>query len=134
MKATDVRLLLTVTVAQIVVSIALRVVSPLTLRRAASRARRIAQSAAHDREERIIWAIEATGRRLGPVSTCLVRAFVAELLLGSHTRRLRLTVGVKRSAGGRFESHAWLADKDRVVIGATSDEFVPLLQWDTPTA
>lgn len=80
----------------------------------------------------MIWAIEASGRRLGGVSTCLVRAIVAEVALGSPARPLRLTVGVRHAPGGRLQSHAWLADRDRIVIGgSTADQYAPLTAWDS---
>jgi len=28
-----------------------------------------------------------------------------------------------------LEAHAWLARRDRVLIGSTADEFVPLVNW-----
>ena len=131
MKAADWRLLLIVALAQVMIAAALRVMPPSALRAGTARFRRLAQLVGHGSQERIIWAIEAAGRRLRGISTCLVRAFVAELLLGSPARPLCLTIGVRRAANGILECHAWVADEDRVLIGATSDEFVPVLQWST---
>jgi hypothetical protein len=79
----------------------------------------------------VVRAIEAVGRRLPAISTCLVRAFVAELLLGSTARPLRLTIGVKQTADGLLESHAWVTDQDSVLIGAPCDGFVPIVEWST---
>jgi hypothetical protein len=130
----DWRLLATAAVAQIIVAAGLCVMRPLAVRTATTRLRRLAQSVGRGSEPRVVWAIEATGRRLRGISTCLVRAFVAELLLGSTTRPLCLTIGVKRAANGSLESHAWVADRDHVIIGAPSDGFAPVVQWDTPSA
>ena len=83
-------------------------------------------------EERVIWAIEASGRRLAGVSTCLVRAIVVEMRLSTPERPLRLTIGVKRALVGDLQAHAWVDDRRRILIGeSTAEEFVPLLAWDS---
>ncbi len=78
------------------------------------------------------WAIEATGRRLGRMSTCLVRALAGEMRLGSSRHRVCLVIGVKRGDDGRLMSHAWLHDADRVIIGGPVDDaLLPLIQWES---
>jgi hypothetical protein len=74
-----------------------------------------------------VWAIEATGKRLGPFSTCLVRALVAETCLDGED--LALTIGVRRSPAGTFESHAWLTRGARVVVGGPVDGYEPMVTW-----
>jgi transglutaminase superfamily protein len=128
-----VRVLLTVTLAQIAVCIALRMMSPATLRSRSLRLRSCAQLlAGRASTQEVVDAIERTGRRLPAISTCLVRAFVADLLLGSPARPLRLTIGVKQTPTGLLESHAWVTDHQSVVIGAPCDGFVPIVEWTTP--
>ena len=83
-------------------------------------------------DARIVWAIEATGRRLGRLSSCLIRALVAELLIDSKGGPTCLTIGVRRTAG-TIAAHAWLERDDRVVIGATADEYLPLVHWKSPS-
>ena len=85
-------------------------------------------------DDRIAWAIDATGRRLGRLSTCLIRALVGEFLLDPHGGPVCLTIGVKRTAAGTLDAHAWLARQDRVLVGATSDEYVPLVTWTSAPA
>jgi len=85
----------------------------------------------HVSAEDVVRATEAAGRRLPALSTCLVRAFVAELMLGSPAKPLRLTIGVKQTPDGRLESHAWLTDHDSILIGAPCDGFVPIVEWST---
>ena len=99
------------------------------LRTGASRVRRLGQFFVRGSDERIVWAIEAVGRRLGRLSTCLIRAIVAELVLNAGDGPVRLTIGVKRTAAGTLEAHAWVTRQDRVLIGATADEYVPLATW-----
>jgi Transglutaminase-like superfamily len=127
-------LLFAVAVAQVVAAAALRAMPLPALRKRASRFRRLAQCLVRGSDERIIWAIEATGRRLGRVSTCLLRALVAELVLNPKGGTICLTIGVKRTAD-TFEAHAWLARNGHVLIGGTpADEYAPLVNWTSPSA
>ena len=126
------RVLITAALAQVTVGIALRMVTPTVLRLPIARLRSFAQSLVGNASPQdVVRAIEATGRRLPAISTCLVRAFVAELLLGSSSRPLRLTIGVKQTADGHLESHAWVTDHDSVLIGAPCDGFVPIVEWSS---
>jgi hypothetical protein len=126
------RVLVTVALAQVMVGLALRAMRPATLRLKIARLRLSAQALVVDTSPQdVVRAIEAVGRRLPAISTCLVRAFVAELLLGSTARPLRLTIGVKQTADGLLESHAWVTDQDSVLIGAPCDGFVPIVEWST---
>ena len=126
------RVLVTVALAQITVGVALRIVAPAVLRLRLAGSRSFAQSlVGNTSPQDVVGAIQATGRRLPAISTCLVRAFVAELLLGSSARPLRLTIGVKQTPDGHLESHAWVADHESVLIGAPCDGFVPIVEWRT---
>jgi len=124
------RLLTGAAVAQVAVACALRVVSLPRLRRLGRWVRPVIAVALPGEDDRVVWAIEATGRRLAPVSTCLVRALVGEMRLGSSERPLQLVIGVMRTENGALRSHAWLRDRERVLIGGTVDqEFSPIVQW-----
>lgn len=80
----------------------------------------------------MLWAIDATGRRLAGISTCLVRAVVVEARLSEPTRPLRFAIGVRRSHDGALHSHAWVADADRVLIGApVGDGLELMVAWET---
>ena len=126
------RVLVTVALAQVTVSLALRMMPPAALRLSVARLRSLMQLLVrHTSPQDVVRAIEAVGRRLPGLSTCLVRAFVAELLLGSPARPLRLTIGVKQTPAGLLQSHAWVTDQDSVVIGAPCDGFVPIVEWST---
>src|SRR4029453_19181447 len=126
------RVLVTVALAQVILGVALRIVPPAVLRLRIGRLRSFAQRlVGNTSPQDVVRGIEAAGRRLPAVSTCLVRAFVAELLLGSPARPLRLTIGVKHTPDGRLESHAWVTDRDSVLIGAPCDGFVPIVEWST---
>jgi hypothetical protein len=125
----DWRLLAAVAVAQIGAAAALRAMPLSALRTGASRFRRPGQFFVRGSDERIAWAIEAVGRRFGRLSSCLIRALVAELVLNASDGPVTLTIGVKRTAAGALEAHAWVTRQDRVLIGATADEYVPLATW-----
>lgn len=124
---------MTVAVAQVAIGMALRVMTPAAVHARIARLRSFAQSlVVNQSPQDVVRAIETTGRRLSAISTCLVRAFVAELLLGSPARPLRLTIGVKSGPDGLLESHAWVSDQHSVLIGAPCDGFVPVVEWSTP--
>jgi hypothetical protein len=129
--ATDWQLLIAAALAQVAAAAALRVMPLASLRARAARFRRLAQAAMRGSEDRVIWAIQVTGRRLAGLSTCLVRALVADLVLGSPGRPVCLTIGLRRAPDGSLEGHAWVGCEGRVLIGATSDTYVPLVGWDS---
>jgi hypothetical protein len=131
LSAADWRLLAIAAVAQVVAAAALRVMPLRALRAEASRIGRGARFPVYP-DDRVAWAIGATGRRLGALSTCLTRALVAELLLDSTDDSVRFTIGVRRGAGGTLEAHAWIARMDRMLIGASADEYVPVVTWTSP--
>ena len=134
MRRSDWRLVAGAAVVQVVTACALRVMSLPALRRFLARLGPLAVFMLNGAEDRVVWAVEATGRRLSRVglSTCLVRAIVADLGLSSPERPLQLTIGVKRAGSGRLQSHAWLADRDRILVGGQSaGEFLPLVAWDS---
>ena len=82
-------------------------------------------------ERRVVWAIEATGRRLAPLSTCLVRALAAEAILRSASRALRFAIGVRHCADGSLQAHAWVAEGSRVLIGGSREPYERLVEWNT---
>src|SRR3954465_5926374 len=96
----DCRILLVVAFAQLVVAAALRAFGLAAVRSDAARFRRLAPTGGCGSEELIVWAILATGRRLPHVSTCLVRALVAELMFSPSTHPVSVTIGVRRGPNG----------------------------------
>jgi hypothetical protein len=118
-----------VTAAQLAVGTALRVMSLSAWRRRAARWRPFARFVVRGSNQRIAWAIEATGRRLGQRSTCLIRALVAELVMNAQEGPMTLTIGVRRTAAGAFHAHAWLVQEDLILVGATTDEYLPMASW-----
>jgi transglutaminase superfamily protein len=107
-----------------VVAAALRVMPFSTVRSTAARVRSRVTRFVPGTDERVIWAIQSSGRRLGRLSTCLVRALVAELVIRRDD--IVLMIGIRRPSADSLEAHAWLASGDRVLMGATSVNYVRL--------
>lgn len=128
------RLLAAAAVAQLIVMAALRATSLVTTRAAVRRCRAAVRPLVGGSDSAIVWAIEAVGRRLGRLSTCLTRALTGELLLDANGAPVTLTIGVRRTHAGALEAHAWLARNDRVLLGGTSEGYVPLANWTGPVA
>lgn len=117
---------------QFLVGIGLRLIPLPALRKVSRRVRPLVDALLPGPEAQVVWAIEATGRRLPVVSTCLVRALVGEMRLSSPERPLTLVIGVKRTGSGCLLSHAWLRDRERVLIGGPLDaSMAPLVQWES---
>ena len=118
--------------AQMAAYCALSAVPLSVLRPRLARLRPLARAMLKGSDERVIWAIEATGRRLRGVSTCLVRALVVEMRLASRERAVRLEIGVRRAPGAVLESHAWVCDRDRILIGGpVARDFVRIAAWES---
>jgi len=130
--APDRRLIVMTSAAQIVLAACVRIVSLPVLLAALARHRAAAQRIAPAPQARVAWAIETVGRRLPTVSTCLVRALAAELLLDGRCGPRRLCIGVRRSRPGILESHAWLECDGRIVVGGDSAAaYVRFMTFDT---
>jgi hypothetical protein len=78
--------------------------------------------------DRIVWAVEAAGRRLPGAGTCLTQALAAQVLLARRGNPAQLRIGVLKGEEGRLEAHAWLESKGRIVIGGSElERFTPLV-------
>ena len=126
------RLLLGASLIQVLTACALRTMSLPMLRTLFARLRPLVKFMLKGSEDRVIWAIEATGRRLAGVSTCLVRALIVDLRLSTPDRPLRLMIGVQRAPVGDLRAHAWVEDRRRILIGGpTVTEFQPFVAWES---
>lgn len=131
----DWRLLAGAAAIQVLTASALRIMSLPALRVLFARVRPVVRVFLKGSDDRVVWAVEATGRRLGGVSTCLVRAMIVDTCLSTPERPLRLTIGIRRAAVGALEAHAWVGDSDRILIGgSTAGQYSPMLSWDSLTA
>jgi hypothetical protein len=131
----DVPLLAAVCAVQVTLGAAVRAVPMSALCRLVRALRPIARLLAPATEERVAWAIEAVGRRLPGLSTCLVRALAADLFLSVPGRLSHVRVGVRRSEQGALESHAWFERDGRVLVGgAGADTYVHLVTLGTTSS
>jgi len=130
----DWSLLARVAAMQLATTVVVRIVPLRVVRTVAARLARLMLVAEPVEDAKVVWAIEATGRRMGRLSTCLVKAVVAEAMLNSSVRSIRFTIGVKRVADGSLRAHAWVATDDCVLIGATSEDYVRLVEWNGTSA
>jgi hypothetical protein len=70
---------------------------------------------------RISWAIAAAAHRVPWRADCLIRAMAAARWLRRHGSGWHLSIGVRRSAGGQLEAHAWLGSGNTVLTGGLPD-------------
>jgi Transglutaminase-like superfamily len=130
----DWSLLARVAAMQIATTVIVRIVPLRVVRTVAARFARVMRVGAPLEDAKVVWAIEATGRRIGRLNTCLVQAVVAEAMLSSSVRSIRFTIGVKRVADGSLRAHAWVASENGVLIGATSEDYVHLVELSGTSA
>lgn len=82
----------------------------------------------------VIRAVERASRYLPMKGTCLMQALAAQTLLSQAGYPARLSIGVKRDKGRKFEAHAWLESEGVVVVGGRVPElegYTPLLAADS---
>lgn len=78
--------------------------------------------------EEMVFAIVHMDRRVPWRSDCLVQAVAGQNWLMRRGIASKIVVGVARSGQTEFESHAWLARGDRILLGGNVDRFRPILE------
>jgi hypothetical protein len=81
----------------------------------------------------IIGAVRSASRYAHPhFRTCLVQALAAQIMLARAGYPSELKIGVARNSDNRLDAHAWLTDRENVLIGYLNDlhRFVPLPSID----
>lgn len=63
-------------------------------------------------------------------SDCLVQALAGQRWLARAGAPSEIVVGTSKTADGMFESHAWLRQSERIVLGGDIARFTPLLEPD----
>jgi hypothetical protein len=71
--------------------------------------------------ERVAWAVEAAGRRVG--AACLAKAMAARVMLARRGHEGELRIGVARGEGGGIQAHAWVEQGGRVLVGSSPVEY-----------
>jgi hypothetical protein len=70
--------------------------------------------------KKIASAVKRTSRYV-PAASCLTQALAAKLLLSRLGVDGILRIGVAKGSEGKFEAHAWLESKGRIIIGKNRD-------------
>lgn len=74
--------------------------------------------------------------RLVPKASCLTQAITAQVMLARRGQAARLQIGVARGEEAKFEAHAWIECRDRIIIGGLgrggieTQRFTPLVSFD----
>lgn len=75
--------------------------------------------------EKLTWAVAVMSRYV-PKATCLTCALTAQILLAGQNYPSNIKIGVYKTEGN-FEAHAWLEADDKIVLGESETEFIPIL-------
>ena len=75
----------------------------------------------------IIWSVKAASIYV-PRATCLTQAITAQILLSRHNHTSKLKIGVTKN--DKFVAHAWLEIDDKIVLGESEQEYVPIYDSD----
>ena len=76
---------------------------------------------------KLIWTVQTVSNYI-PQATCLTKALTAQKLLKKHGYSCLIKIGVGKDTEGKFEAHAWLEYADKVVLGESEKEYVPLTE------
>ena len=77
--------------------------------------------------DRVARAVEMAARRTPGAKSCLAQALAAQVMLGRRGYPALLHIGVAKGKQSRFQAHAWLESKGKVVIGGAAQEPFALL-------
>ncbi len=76
---------------------------------------------------RAAWAVKTASRHVPGEKTCLAQALATQVLLTRRGHPALLHIGVVRDEGGKFQAHAWVECKGKIVIGGHELERYTLL-------
>jgi hypothetical protein len=75
------------------------------------------QPARKDILQPAIWALTIASRKLLGKDTCLPQAMAARVMFARLGFPVEIKFGVKKSANGDLQAHAWVFHQDQVLIG-----------------
>ncbi|MGB9980265.1 lasso peptide biosynthesis B2 protein [Methanobacterium sp.] len=76
--------------------------------------------------EKITWAVIVASKYV-PMCTCLTRALTAQVLLARQNYPSIIKLGVTKGSNGQLDAHAWLEVNDKIVLGESDIEYIPIL-------
>lgn len=77
--------------------------------------------------EDIIWSVKVSSHYV-PNATCLTQAITAQILLTKYNYNSKLKIGVVKS--DNFEAHAWVEINNKIILGESQIDFVPILDLE----
>lgn len=81
--------------------------------------------------EKLTWSINIM-TSYTPKATCLNRALAAKILLSQYHHPSVVKVGVSKNEG-EFEAHAWLESNNKLILGQSEKNYVPILKMGEKT-
>jgi hypothetical protein len=81
--------------------------------------------------EKLTWSINVMSSYT-PKATCLNRALAAKILLSQYHHPSDVKIGVSRNEG-EFEAHAWLESNNKLILGQSEKNYIPILQMGEKT-
>lgn len=82
-------------------------------------------------KEKLIWTINVMST-FTPNASCLTRALSAQILLANYNYPSNIKIGVSKNEG-EFEAHAWLESDEKIILGKSHIEYVPILKMGENT-
>ena len=77
--------------------------------------------------EQISWAVAVASRYLLSTKNCLPQALAGHILLTQYGHPAKVSFGIYRGNEIKFEAHAWIESKGKIVIGKDGIEnYTPL--------
>jgi hypothetical protein len=80
--------------------------------------------------DQVAFVLPRVAPRLPWRADCLIQAMAAQRWLRARGIASSISIGVRRSEEGEFESHAWLRQGKRIVTGGEIQQFSPILTPD----
>jgi hypothetical protein len=75
---------------------------------------------------KLIWTVKTVSNYV-PQATCLTKALTAKKLLVKYGYHSQIKIGVDKDFKGEFEAHAWLEYMDKVVLGESEKDYIPII-------
>lgn len=75
----------------------------------------------------IIWSVKVAANHIHG-ATCLVQAITAQILMTHYKHNSTLRIGVNKS--DKFKAHAWIEMDNKIILGESPVDFVPIFDLE----
>ena len=65
----------------------------------------------------VIWSVEATSNHLPFISTCLIKALAAYILLSNYNHQSNIKIGITKPKNNILDAHAWIESNGEIIMG-----------------